>query len=59
VALADAVWKGHRPGELESLVTERIASPLVVRSWEVFFVLDDRLAAIAARGPERLAWQMG
>src|SRR5439155_9053578 len=24
VALADAVWKGHRPGELESLVTERI-----------------------------------
>src|SRR4051794_7398235 len=59
LALADAVWKTHRPWELESLVTRRIGSLLVDPLCEVFLVLDDRLAAIAARGPERLAWQTG
>lgn len=57
VALSDAVWKGKRLEELESLIVATIAQSTETEAWETFSQLDGVLEQVASRGDERLAWQ--
>lgn len=54
VALADALWKGVRREELESLVIDEAARRLGVDTWSLFVELDSCFERIADRGEERL-----
>ncbi|MEM8642558.1 MAG: hypothetical protein AAGG51_27630 [Cyanobacteria bacterium P01_G01_bin.54] len=54
VALADALWKGKRQTELETLVIEQVALRSGGDYWTVFMALDSCFEAIAADGQQRL-----
>ncbi len=57
VSLADAVWKGVRWTDLESVAVDAIGVAVGMETWEVFMGMDDVLTPIADGGVERLAFQ--
>ncbi|RJQ78611.1 HD domain-containing protein [Pseudonocardiaceae bacterium YIM PH 21723] len=56
VSLADRVWRGERPAELEHLVVGRVAAEVGREAWEVFLGLDDVLTEITAQAGARVAF---
>ena len=57
VALADALWKGHRSEKLEAEAVNLLTARTTQRQWEVFQKLDNIFEAVAANGDDRLTWQ--
>ena len=58
VALADHLWRGAKPNDLELRVIDLAAERLACSRWQLFTPLDDAFEAIAANGPRRLAHAM-
>lgn len=54
VALADHLWRGARPADLELRVIDLAAERAGCSRWQLFGAMDDAFEAIAAEGPARL-----
>ena len=57
VALADHLWRGARPADLELRVIDLAAERAGCSRWQMFGPLDEAFEAIAAEGPARLVAQ--
>jgi hypothetical protein len=59
VALSDKLWKGHRSGDLDLLVVDRMAALLGKERWAMFEELDEVFETIADGGDDRIRRSRG